>query len=162
MAITVYVPGPAVLKIAVPSGSLQSLGYARNETEIMLQPYWNPIPSDEFGGDPGPPAEFQLLGVTATIRMRLSKFDKDVADIVEKFASQASVIGTPISPGTLGFASNHSLRVLIDSPTGPRNFLRCLPTGPSESNHGTKAMEKFFEFTAYEDANGVLWNEVDT
>lgn len=162
MAVTVYVPGPATIKIAVPSGSLQTLGYARNETEIILTPFYHDIHSDENGGDQGPPVEKQFLGAVAQIRMRLSKIDTAVADIVEKFMSGASAVGAPGAAGSLMFAGDNSLRLLIDSATGPRNFLRACPTSPIESNHGTKAMEKFVEFTAYKNDSGVLWNAVDT
>lgn len=162
MAVVVPVPGPATIKIAIVSGSLQTLGYARNESEIIFTPYYHNIHSDENGGDEGPEVEKQFLGVTAQIRMRLSKIDWAVMDIVEKFMSGASTVGEPGDPGSLLFAGDNYLRVLIDTATRPMNFLQCVPTSPIEFNHGTKATEKYTEFTAYKNSSGVLWNNTDS
>ena len=159
MAVQANVSGLTTIKIQVPSGSLLTLGYARNEPEVSLQPLVHDVHSDENGGDQGDPVEIQLLGVIALIRLRMTKYDPAVSEIVEKIASQASVVGTPPTPGTLLFAASHTLRVLLASTTDPRNYPRCVVRSAIEVNRGTKYSELVCEFTAYKNASGVLWND---
>ena len=156
MAIDILVPGATTVKLQEPSGSIVSLGYARNEPEVSLEPYWHPVHSDEHGGDPGPAADYQLLGLTALIRIRFSKFDTTVADIVDSFVSLASP-GVMETSGTLAFSATRSLRLILDNANNPLNFPRCIPTAPVDRNVGTKYQERTMEFRAHEIA-GVLYN----
>lgn len=158
MAVETIVPGLTTVKIQIPSGSLLTLGYARNEPEVILRPYWHPVHSDEGGGDPGPPIDWQLLGADALIRLRLSRFDSAVLAELEAFIGSATA-GTIPTPGSLVVGpGTNSFRLLLHSVTDPRNFPITTLISPIEWNHGTKYKEISLEFQAIKNSSNVLYN----
>lgn len=157
MAIAIIVPGYSTCKIQTVNGSLSSLGICRNEPEVALEPYWYPIFSDDNGGEQGPATEFQLLGITATIRLRLSKFDVANANLLDAFISDATA-GQPAAAGDLLFTGNNYFRLLLYNANYPINFPMTQLVGPSDRAYGTKAQERVLEFKAFKNAAGVLFN----
>lgn len=160
MASTPRVAGAAQIKVGTGSdGALEELGYTRNGADIADEAYWLDIPGDENGGDAGPPIEIQYIGQTARVRLELTKYDTAVADKIA-CRVRGGTVGQPAAAGTLVFANSYDFRVLVNSPSYPQNFTRCVPRAPIEINKGTRFAVLVLEFEAYKDGNGVLYNAV--
>ena len=50
-------------------------GLSRDGVDISIDPRWNDIPSDCYGGASGVPSDSQLLGATARVTAELTKFE---------------------------------------------------------------------------------------
>lgn len=161
MATAVSNAGLCTIKILIPGGSLETLGYTRNGAEPTEEAFFIDVPGDENGGDEGPPIEIQYMGQIARIRVELTKFDVAVLAKVRKRIHTAT-LGTPATAGTLMFAGTKDFRLLLHSPNDPRNFPRVICRGAIESNNGTKWQSWSMEFEAHKDANGVLENTTTT
>ncbi|WP_321377117.1 hypothetical protein [Trichococcus shcherbakoviae] len=160
MAKTVHVAGPVLVKVAFLS-SLEELGYTRSGVDVRLEPHFLDVPGDEGGGEEGVPIEIEFLGETARIRLELTKYDDTVANKVHARVVGGTA-GTPAAAGTLIFAGAKDMRVCLVGTNEPMNFPRCVPREPTELNKGSKFSTLVFEFVAYKDANGVLYNAVIT
>ncbi|MGD9644319.1 MAG: hypothetical protein AB7U73_01315 [Pirellulales bacterium] len=159
MANIVNVAGLAAIKVNTGGGSaLELLGYSRDGVSIAYQQFTIPVPGDENGGDAGPPIDEQYLGEIALIRMVLSKFDMAILKKVESRIRNGAW-GVPGSAGTLRLNTTNSYRLVIHTPTDPRNFPLAVPTGALETNKGTKYSEAILEWTAYKNASGILVDE---
>ena len=156
MTLTVHVAGPVLTRVGFPT-ALQDLGYTRGGVDVRLEGHFLDVPGDENGGEEGPPIDVQILGETARVRAELTKYDKSVSDNVAARVSGGTA-GTPATPGTLMFAGAKYMRVCLVGTSEPMNFPRCICREPIELNKGTKYSTLVFEFTAYKDATGVLYN----
>lgn len=157
MAVIVQSLGACLVRIDAGSG-LETLGYTDNGTELEHQPFYEDVPGDENGGDAGPPIDISYFGQISLIRGTLTKFDQAVIQKLEAFLSGATA-GTPGTPGTLMFADSKTIRVLLQTTSEPRNFTRCV-VRRLQSVRGSRATRYVFEFAAYKNDSGVLWNEV--
>lgn len=161
MAVVSHVAGLATVKINDGTGpGLQTLGYTRDGVEISEETFWGDIPGDERGGEQGPPVEIQWFGAIARVRCELTKWDDAVATLV-RAAIPSNTAGSPYSSsgaGTLVFSGTKYFRLLIASPTEPRNFIVAIPRSNNEINKGTKFSTQVFEFECHADSSGVLWN----
>lgn len=149
--------GAVLVKVAYGGGSLVSLGYAEDQTEPAINPFWHNVPGDQRGGIDGPPIDIQLLGATALIRLALSSWDATVAAQITAFTGTASV-GTLPTPGTFIFANNLHYRVCLVCASNPLNFPVCIPRGSVVIGKGTKYSRFICEFEAHMDASFVLFN----
>lgn len=163
MAVQVNVSGAALIKVDTgASHALETLGYTRDGAEVRLEGRYLDVPSDDAGGEAGPPTNVQYLGETAVIRLELTKFDPTVADKVQRLYGQ--LLGKPGTPGTLMFsdAGGYTFRLVIASPETPLNFPRCFLRDAVEVNKGTRFCRLLMVFEAHKDGSGVLWNnEID-
>lgn len=157
MAVEVVVCGLAIVKIQVPAGSLETLGYSRNGVTVSEEAHHLDVPGDENGGDEGPPVDVQILGETARVRLELTKIDTAVADKIRARVA-AGTAGTPPTAGTLMFGGSKAIRLLIHSTTSPINFPRAFPRNAIELNRGTKYSTFVCEFECHKDGSGVLYN----
>lgn len=155
---TVHVAGAALVKVNAGYG-FENLGYTSNGADIRFEGYFQNVPGDENGGDDGPAIEVIYLGETAKVRTELTKWDVAVADRVAARVAGA-VAGVPAAPGTLMFANSKTMRVCIASANNPMNFPRCICREPVEINKGTKYSRLIFEFEAYKNSAGVLYDSV--
>lgn len=160
MAIGVQVTGKALVKVDTgTSNALESLGYSINGIEISDEPFYSDVPSDENGGDEGPPIDVQYFGSVATIRMELSRWDSAVAAKVFPFL-YGGTAGTQGTPGAL--MSNNSFRLVIEPTSDPRNYPIAFPSEPIELNKGTKYSRLAITWKAYGFTNSLLWNTTTT
>jgi hypothetical protein len=163
MTATVQKDGACEIKIAVPfGGTLEVLGYTRNGADASQDTHMTDVPGDENGGDEGPPIDIQHFGDVWHITLELTKFDRAVLKKIQRRIPSATTDGTPAAPGTLTFASGDVFRVLLNSPTEPMNFLRCVPRSAIEFNKGTKWMTARVSFDCYKNASGIIHNAVTT
>lgn len=179
MAAQVQVPGAALVKVDTgASNALASLGYSINGIEITEEMLTEDIPSDQNGGEGGPPVDVQDFGHIARIRMELAWWDFTVANTVRQRlnpngTTQSPVLAAGVSPipGTLLFAAAYTYRLLI-LPSGtvpggqsgaPMNFLKAIPRDPYVVNLGTKFARLIFDWIAYPPVGGgTLWNTTTT
>lgn len=160
MAIAVQTVGKALIKVGTgASAALESLGYSINGVEISDEPFYGDVPSDENGGDEGPPIDVQYFGFVSTIRMELSRWDSTIAAKVFPFLNGGTA-GTQGTPGIL--MSANSYRLVIIPTSDPRNYPVAFPSEPIEINKGTKYSRLAITWKAYGFANAAVWNTTTT
>ena len=71
----IFMNGPVVV-----TWNSEQLGISEDGVSINIQPFHDAIPSDDWGGRAGPPADMQLLAGIATVDVNLSKYDKAQVD----------------------------------------------------------------------------------
>ena len=155
---TSIVYGACPISITAPGGSLEELGYSENGVEITEQVFTGDVYGDQNGGDQGPPIEVQYFGEIHTIRLTLTSWDEAVMDKIRK-TTAAATLGVNLTPGTL-LLESHGFRLLLNSPSVPRNYLRVLFREPKEINKGTKHSKAILVATAYKNASNVLYNQI--
>jgi len=165
MAIQTHVFGAAQVYVG-DSTEVELLGYTRDGVEIRLESRFLDVPSDDMGGEAGPPANVQYLGEIAVIRLELTKYDLTVADKLQRLNGlTAGQVGTP---GTFIFSDSaqyeKSFRLLIRSaveengvPT-PWNFPRAFLREAIEVNKGSRFTRLLAVFEAHA-KNGILYND---
>ncbi len=164
MAYLIQVPGPALVKTGTGTvGALQDLGYTRNGAGLSFEGLFQDVPSDDMGGDAGPPADVLYHGEIARIRLELTKWDADVVEILNGRLRGLATPGTPSFPGKLMFAGGYDIRLLILTATKPYNFPRTIIRQPIQlPDRGSKFSVVVVEFEAHVDGTGVLWNHTST
>ena len=166
MGISIQVSGAALIQVGTGvNGAMEILGYTRDGVSIRYDGHFLDVPTDDAGGEAGPPADIQHLGETAMITLEMTKFDSAVAG---RLAARIrnTVAGAFNSPGTLLLSSSgaYSTRVLvypIDTNQSV-NFPTCIIREPIEINKGTKYSQLRFEATAYSAYSGPLANSNTT
>lgn len=160
MANQVNIAGLAAIKVDTGAAhALELLGYTRDGAQITFDGFFHDVPTDENGGEAGPPTDVQYMGETAKITLRMSKYDPAVADkVVSRVYGTAA--GTVSAVGTLMIGGGFTYRLLIHSPTTPFNFLTVMFREAIEINKGTKFSELLVVGTAYKNASNVLYNAV--
>jgi len=164
MAATVHNHGLAAISVGTgASFALELLGYTRNGADVSEEGFWIDVPGDQNGGDNGDPIDIQYIGEMARVRLELTKFDTAILSKVMKRLNDATKTeGTVPTPGRFVFLNADWYRLLINTPTDPKNFLRAIPRAPTQRNMGTRFTMKVIEFDCYKDDSGVLYNAVTT
>lgn len=159
MAEIIHVAGACHIQIASPedSGSILDLGYSMSGVEITERVMTYEVMGDQNGGDRGSPIDIQYMSELHTIRMLLTKWDETVMAAV-RAGLAGGTQGTVGAAGTLYFANNKAWRLILNSPTLPRNYVRVLFQEPKELNKGTKHSQALIVATAYKNASSVMWN----
>ena len=88
MAIAFYSSGPVLVNY-----DSVDLGYTEDRVEITVQPFFDDIHTDSWGGLAGPFADRQLLGAVAAINCMLTKFDDAAVQKLSSFIDQAGTAG---------------------------------------------------------------------
>jgi hypothetical protein len=164
MAITVHNHGLASIKVGTGSaGALEALGFTRNGADVSEEGFWIDVPGDQLAGDSGPPIDIQYVGEMARVRLELTKFDTAIlAKVMKRLNEVAKVTGAHGTIGRFLFLNALTYRLVIDTPTEPKNFLRAVPRAPTQRNMGTRFTMKVLEFDCYADDSGVIYNAVTT
>lgn len=162
----VQVPGLCLVqvKFAVAlSTVLTDLGYARNDIHVTEEAYYHNVPGDANGGDDGPPIDIQILGMTARIRLELTKWDITTANAIRARVDNGT-LGTPPDTGTLMFQDSKSFQLYINTPNAAfdMHFPRVVARAPIEVGRGTKFATLVCELEAHKNASGVLWDTTMT
>lgn len=93
-----FTSGPVVPCFGVSANDLVKLGYSEDGIKMLVTPYFDNIPSDDFGGRGGPPSDAQILGAIATIDLELSKYVKADVDRLSSFQVAANAIAGVLPP----------------------------------------------------------------
>lgn len=157
MAVATVIDGLVTVRVNTGvAGALETLGYTRNGAEIFEDVYDINVPSDENGGDEGPPVEIQRLGDVHHVRLELTRYDDAVATEIRSKRLGATE-GTSATSGTALFANTLYFRLLLNPASArPRNYIgavcrRC------EETKGTKYSILVCEFDCYA-ISGTLFN----
>lgn len=141
------------------AGALETLGFTRNGADVSEEGFWIDVPGDENGGDSGDPIDIQYIGEMARVRLEFTKFDQAVlTKVMKRRLSATKTAGTVDTPGRFVFLNSEAFRLVVNTPTDPKNFLRALPRAPTQRNMGTRFTMKVLEFDCYKDGSGVLYN----
>ena len=170
MAIEVQVSGACAVYVAyanLASAVPQLLGYTRNGLQPAEQGYYLNVPGDQNGGEEGPPIEIQWLGLTANIRLELTKYDMTVAHYIRRQLDNVTQ-GAPAAAGSLMFSAALGCRLTLVPLAGgsgigiPQNFPRCITRQAIEVGRGSKFSTLVCEFEAHKDSSGICWNSSTT
>ncbi len=155
------------LEIWVGTGTahaLEFLGRTINGASIEEIPYFGPIASDEYGGDAGPPADYQLFGTQHRISLEMTKFDPTILAKLDSFYNK---VGSPtVGVGSLMSCSSLTTRLLMNSAnltTFVRNYPAVLILDPIEwAPIGSQASRARITFTANATTGVTPWNNTTT
>ncbi len=143
MAIQHIVAGPVI----VTYNSVQ-LGYSRDGAQIRIEPRWIDIPSDDYGGASGAPADAQLVGAIATINCDLTKYEASAVRALSAFVAGGTA-GTLPAFGTLMRQGNQYATLLLDGVNEDVTFTVAFPRQPQEVNKGTRFSTYMLGFEAW-------------
>lgn len=142
------------------SAALEFLGYTVNGAQIEEIPYFTPIASDEFGGDAGPPADYQLMGTQHRISLELVKYQPTVLAKLEKFYNLSS--SPTVGVGLLVGCNSLTTRLLLNSAdltSYVRNYPAALVLDPIEQSPiGAQATRARITFTVNAKTGVQPWN----
>lgn len=87
------------------------LGYAEDRVMMRVQPFWDLVHADSYGGLAGPPADRQFLGAVVQIMLTLTTFNSDstIIDGLHDFYAGATSTDSIILPDVGSFARQDEL-----------------------------------------------------
>jgi hypothetical protein len=145
------------------SGGYSFLGWSINGVEVIEDVYMSDIPSDQNGGDLGPPVDIQYFGQIDRIRIEMSTFDPNVLDAIQP-RMNGGTFGVITTPGSLIGAGGFSYGLALIPYSGlrPRHYFIAIPRQPVQRNKGTRYTRPILEFechAAYVNGTPVLFDE---
>lgn len=161
------VAGPVQIWFDTGTGqAMEFYGYSVNGVSIVEQPFMTPIHSDEWGGDAGPPADYQLFGVQHRISIEMQHYDNTKAAKLNKYYNQIALAAASVTaaPGLLMKCAPYTFRMLLlagtaASPTFVRNYGVCTITSPIDlSPVGSQASRLRLEVESNAKAGAIPWN----
>lgn len=113
------------------------LGYSEDGCNVTVQPYFDQVKSDDFGGRAGPSADEQVLAGEATIDIPLTKYVKAELDKLSAF-KKAGTAG--VFPPIGSFVRQDALfaTLLLAGVNDQHQFLQAYLHRAYEFNSGTK------------------------
>lgn len=107
MPIQHYYAGPAVVEVAVRNGVADTLsaytqiGINRESIPIVIQPRFLDVPSDDWAGTDGAPADAQFMGAIATVQLSLTKVEVAWVDrLLDGLLFATNTAGTTVPFGS--------------------------------------------------------------
>jgi hypothetical protein len=172
MAISPVIRGLAQVYVDTgDQGDFEPLGLTRNGVQFSDQRFVMPIPSDENGGDEGPPVDFVWLGMILRMEMEFTTWDDEVRKkLVHGYRLlQGDNLGIIKPAGMLLLAGGRSFKFRIQSKAEDRSdgklltwtFGRCtLVREPISHNWGRRYSTLRIVAEAWRDpTTGELWKE---
>lgn len=155
------VAGPVRVYVNTGSGgTLELLGLTLNGVQIEEQDFTSGVPSDEFGGQEGPPSDYQLFGVLHRIDLELGRYDEAVLLKLGQRANPA-VSGNPF-PGMLLKCSGKTVRVALSGANFYRNYPAAYVLGPiRRAPLGSQFTRAQISLTATAKVGDTIWDEAD-
>lgn len=133
MAIQHIVAGPVNVTFnSVP------LGYSRDGVQIRMEPRWIDIPSDDWGGASGAPADAQLVGAIAVVSCDLTKYEAATIRAMTSFQGTGGTTGTLPVFGTLMRQDSKLQTLLLDGVNEDWTFNQAFVRQAIEVNKGTR------------------------
>jgi hypothetical protein len=150
MALQHVVAGPVTVTFAT-----QVVGYTRDGVKIRIEPKWNEVKSDDYGGEGGAPADQQILGAEVFITCELTKYDTTYTDKLMTAYGQtlaSAAIGTLPTLGTFVRQDSKLQVLLLNGSIRDHTFSNAFVFEASEVNAGTKYSTLMLGFKAWIDA----------
>lgn len=159
MAMEIQVFGKCLVKVGTGSaGALESLGYTRNQADVVHQGFFANVPGDANGGDEGPPIDIQYLGEIAMVRLELTTWDKVVGEKV-RARTRGGTPGMIPTAGLLMIAGGFYTRICLVAVNGTFNFPIAIIRGATQFGVGTKFSTFVTEFEVHMNpSNNLLWD----
>jgi len=147
MPVQFNVVGPALIKFGA-SESEQDLGYTEDGAQITVQPHFSEVFSDDWGGAGGAPADSQILGFRAFIRLKLTKYDLANVEALTSFQI-GGARGVLPAYGTLMRQDEKYGNLIIDGTNADYTFSTSIVKEAFEINAGTRSQVVHMGFEAW-------------
>lgn len=151
MAIEHFFAGPATVSVQTrtPStgilGTAFDLGINREAIPIIVTPSMLDVPSDDFGGPDGIPADVQYMGAIANIQLSLTKFDKAFVDSFltgytwdDGGADDVQTAGILPEFGAFARQNSYFFKMTLTSAYVVRTFEQCIIRNGGATGQGTR------------------------
>jgi hypothetical protein len=151
MAIEHFFAGPATVSVQTrtPStgvlGTAFDLGINREAIPIIVTPSMLDVPSDDFGGPDGVPADVQYMGAIANIQLSLTKFDKAFVDSFltgytwdDGGADDVQTAGILPEFGAFARQNSFFFKMTLTSAYVVRTFEQCIVRNGGATGQGTR------------------------
>ena len=150
MAIEHFFAGPATVSVQTRTpgtGVLSTafdLGINREAIPIIVTPSMLDVPSDDFGGPDGVPADVQYMGAIANIQLSLTKFDKTKVDSFltgftwDGGASDVQTAGLLPAFGAFARQNYYFFSMTLTSANVIRTFEQCIIRNGGATGQGTR------------------------
>jgi len=151
MAIEHFFAGPATVSVQTrtPStgvlGTAFDLGINREAIPIIVTPSMLDVPSDDFGGPDGVPADVQYMGAIANIQLSLTKFDKAFVDSFltgytwdDGGADDVQTAGILPEFGAFARQNSFFFKMTLTSAYVIRTFEQCIIRNGGATGQGTR------------------------
>jgi hypothetical protein len=142
-----------------------TLGYSRNGVTVRIDPFWENVPSDDFGGTGSSPSDAQFLGAIGRVVVDLTKYCKTAVQALSKFlvvGNDAIPVGKLPSIGTFVRQNGHTGLLSLVGSNRTVRFQTAFPRDAQELNLGTKYTSFMASFEAWMDntTNRQLFDEI--
>ena len=166
MAIQHFFAGPATVSVQTrtpATGAVSSsfdLGINREAIPIIVTPSMLDVPSDDFGGPDGIPADVQYMGAIANIQLSLTKFDKDHIDsFLTGFTfddgglNDTQTAGILPAFGSFARQNNYYFELTLTSTNVTRVFEQCFIRNGGATGQGTRYSSYDLQVEAHIDSS---------
>lgn len=130
--------GPAVVYWDVDgAGNAEAIGINRGEIPYTVQQRFIDVPTDQFGGPEGVPADAQFLGAIVTVQLELTRYDLAVLErLLRLVPLQNSGLGYGSFPpiGTFVRQQGMARRLLFVTPSETRALAVSFVRNPMQLN----------------------------
>lgn len=133
MAIQVHYDGPVLVKL-----NSVDLGYTSDGVIVTIEPRWNDVFSDDYGGERGAPADAQILGGIGRANIQLAKYDRTYLENLTSFGTTAGTAGTFPAYGTLIRQESIAQALVLSGTNRIQTFSKSFVRGSQEWNSGTR------------------------
>ncbi len=148
MAVQHEFMGPALVKY---QSTPVSLGYTRDGAQVRIEPKFIDVPSDDFGGQSGAPADAQSVGGIAQVTCELTKWDKSECYKLTAFVAAGTAFTFP-AYGTLIRQSTKYAPLVLVGANETLTFPQAFPRQACEMNKGARFTSFMCGFEAWVDA----------
>lgn len=134
-AFTAFAAGPSLI-----NWDGDDIGYAEDRVMIRVQPFWDLVHADSYGGLAGPPADRQLMGAVVQISALITTGDFSVLDELNSFSanSGAQTVGYLPAVGSFSRIDSLSGELIIQGRNETRTFSVATLTEAQELNSSAR------------------------
>ena len=160
MASTHFVTGSVLVSWGTASSEAE-LGYTRDGVQWSIQPMYLDVPSDDWAGQSGAPADSQLMGAIARINCEFTKYNKSNLDALSSFALGGSA-GVLPTLGTLMRQETKTGSLILAGTNETKTFSTTFIRSAFEANAGTRYRSYMVSFEGWLNATSTRVMFVDS
>lgn len=132
MAVAHYYDGP----VAVTFATLE-IGYTRDGVEVVLEPRWSDVHSDDYAGTSGAPSDSQFMGAIGMCHLDLIKYNKTNLDTISTW-KKTGTAGVLPAFGTLVRQESAYGALVLTGTSEVGTYNVAFPRSPQTHNRGTR------------------------